>query len=309
MKLKEIKFNVMYIPPIAAAIIIFISIIFFSTSIALVGNLILFAVLVGTLPYVLLSYLEYQQLKAVEEQFPVFLSDLAEMMKSGMTLPPALKQIGRTDYGKLSPQIERINNQMSWGIPAQEALQNFSERMKKSGIIRRVVGIIIESYNSGGDIARTMESTAEDMIVLRELERERQSLFSQHVVVMYAVYIIFIAIIIGLSKTLIPIIETNAGVQGLFSFQDPCSSCQLNPGLYCISCTVFNGVGTLFNIKGTGSYYNSVFLAMVVIQGIFTGLVVGQIGEGKLIAGVKHSLIMTSAGFAILMILFQSGFL
>ena len=48
---------------------------------------------------------------------------------------------------------------------------------------------------------------------------------------------------------------------------------------------------------------------MVVIQGIFTGLVVGQIGEGKLIAGVKHSLIMTSAGFAILMILFQSGFL
>jgi len=46
---------------------------------------------------------------------------------------------------------------------------------------------------------------------------------------------------------------------------------------------------------------------MVVIQGIFTGLVAGQIGEGRIIAGFKHSAIMTISGFAVLMILFQTG--
>ena len=46
---------------------------------------------------------------------------------------------------------------------------------------------------------------------------------------------------------------------------------------------------------------------MVVIQGIFAGLVAGQIGENSIVAGLKHSLIMTLSGFSILLILFQSG--
>jgi len=53
---------------------------------------------------------------------------------------------------------------------------------------------------------------------------------------------------------------------------------------------------------GGGCYYNALFILMAVIQGILTGLVAGQIGEGSVIAGVKHSIIMTSAGFSALLI-------
>ncbi|MBR9682467.1 MAG: hypothetical protein GOV02_02225, partial [Candidatus Aenigmarchaeota archaeon] len=52
---------------------------------------------------------------------------------------------------------------------------------------------------------------------------------------------------------------------------------------------------------------NALFISMIVVQGIFTGLVAGQIGEGSAIAGVKHSVIMTASGFAILLLLLQSG--
>ena len=58
---------------------------------------------------------------------------------------------------------------------------------------------------------------------------------------------------------------------------------------------------------GATCYYNALFLIMVVVQGIFTGLVAGQIGENSIVAGFKHSLIMTFSGFGILMILFQTG--
>ena len=54
-------------------------------------------------------------------------------------------------------------------------------------------------------------------------------------------------------------------------------------------------------------YYNALFISMIIIQGIFTGLVAGQIGEGSAVAGLKHSVIMTCSGFAILMLLLQSG--
>ena len=43
-------------------------------------------------------------------------------------------------------------------------------------------------------------------------------------------------------------------------------------------------------------------MLMAIIEGIFTGLVAGQIGEGSVTAGVKHSIIMTAAGFSILLI-------
>jgi flagellar protein FlaJ len=55
-------------------------------------------------------------------------------------------------------------------------------------------------------------------------------------------------------------------------------------------------------------YYRALFLLMAIVQGIFSGLVAGQIGEGSVTAGIKHSLIMTFSGFAIFMLLLQIGF-
>ena len=46
---------------------------------------------------------------------------------------------------------------------------------------------------------------------------------------------------------------------------------------------------------------------MVLVQGIFSGLVSGQIGEDSVVAGFKHSVIMTTAGFAILILFFVYG--
>ena len=79
-----------------------------------------------------------------------------------MTLPEGLKQIAKTDYGKLTVEITNINNQISWGISFQEAMERFAKKFKKSPMIQRIVRIIIEAYSSGGDVARTMEATAEE---------------------------------------------------------------------------------------------------------------------------------------------------
>ncbi len=307
--IKEIKLK--QIPPIAAAIIIFIGTIVFWGNAALVGNVIILGVLVGTLPYILLSYLEYQQVRAIEEQLPAFLLDLSEAAKTGLSLPEALKTVGRTDYGKLSIELKKINDQISWGIPVQEALDKFSKRMYKSDMVRRVMRIINEAYNSGGDIVRTMESTAADIVAIREAEKDRKTITYQHVMVMYAIYFIFIGIVIGLSRTLIPMLQLNAqtsALGGILSFQDPCATCSLSSNFFCISCTTFLGTCQLFFLgSGTTCYYRALFLLMVIVQGIFSGLVAGQIGENSVLAGFKHSVIMTSVGFATLLILLQVG--
>jgi len=302
-----------YIPPIIAAGMVLVGVIIFYGNAAIMGNMIVLATVVGTVPYVILSYLEFQKIKAIEEEIPNFLLDLSESLKTGMSLPDGIRQGARTDYGKLTPEIKKISDQMSWGLPLQDAMENFSRRLRNSKMVGRVVRIVNEAYSSGGDVARTMEATATDMLSIREAERERSSMVKQHVISMYFIYFIFIGIIVGLSKTLVQMLNVNTGPTpfgGAFGFSDPCSTCSSNPTAYCIGCAVFGVVGLMFGL-GTGAiaYYNALFLVMIVIQGIFSGIVAGQIGEGSVTAGFKHSAIMTTSGFATLLILLRSGLL
>lgn len=303
--------DIKILPPIIAVIIVFVGVVFFYGNVALMGNFILLAILIGVVPYAILSYLDFQKIRVIEEQIPVFVLDLAETQKTGMSLAEGLKQISKTDYGRLSPEIKKINDQISWGIPLQEAMEMFARRNRGSKMVGRIVRIVNEAFSSGGDIARTMEATASDILSIREAEKEKSAMVKQHVVVMYAIYYIFIGIVIGLSKTLIPMLQLNMQTTtfgGIIGFQDPCSICSTSPGLYCISCSTFGLVSVMFGLgAGAIGYYNSLFLVMIVMQGIFSGLVAGQIGENSARAGVKHSIIMASSGFAILLLLLRSG--
>jgi len=303
--------NVKYIPVIIASVLVIIGIIIFSFDVGLGANFIVLAIIIGIVPFVFISYFEYQKIKSIEDQLPIFLLDLAEGQKVGLNLSEALKNASKTDYGKLTPEIKRVSDQLSWGIPIKDAMENFAKRLKKSKLITRVIRIINEAHISGGDIARTMEATASDITIIKEAEKERKAVTSQHVMVMYAIYYVFIGIVIGLSKTLIPLMEMNvetASLGGVLTFQDPCVICAENPNIACVNCAIFSVMCQMFNIPAGGScYYNGLFLLMTIIQGIFAGLVAGQIGEGSVIAGFKHSAIMTLSGFGILLSLLLTG--
>jgi flagellar protein FlaJ len=319
-KAKKGKFKVetKKIPLIAAAVIILVGLLFYN-NVGIMGNLIVLGIIIGIVPYALFSYFDYAKIKAIEDQLPIFLLDLAESQKVGLTLHESLKQASKTDYGKLSPEIKKVYNQLSWGMRVQDVFENFSIRMKKSRLIARVVRIINETYVSGGDIGRTMEATASDITAIKEAEKERRSVTAQHTFIMYAIYFIFIGIVIGLSQTLIPLLnmggetgETAAagGIGGIFQFQDPCVACEGSNNIYCINCPIFSVVCQMLDISAGGAcYYNALFVLMAVVQGIFSGLVAGQIGEGSVSAGVKHSIIMTIAGFGILFTLLKIGFM
>lgn len=302
------KIKIRHVPLILAGVLSVVGLAFY-TNISLMGNFILLAAIIGIIPYVLLTYFEFKRVKDIEDRLPTFLLDLSESQKIGLTLPEAIKQVSRTDYGKLTVEVKKMNDQLSWGIPVQDVISNFSERMKKSKIIGRVMRIINEAYSSGGDIARTMEATASDLTTIKEAEKERRSVTSQHMMVMYAIYYIFIGIVIGLSQTLIPMLKLNieAGqVGGILSFQDPCLACAGSSNIACINCYIFSDMCQMFSFGSGGAcYYNSLFMLMAVVQGIFTGLVAGQIGENSMIAGIKHSIIMTTSGFGILLIMFK----
>jgi len=226
---------------------------------------------IGSLPYLVKIYLRYVEVKSMEDVFPEFLRNISESKKSGITITQAITNSVKIDYGVFSKEVKKMAIQISWGIPLPNVLEKFSKRVKQSAFLKRSVAIILEAYKSGGDISQVMERVAESSRMIKDLEAERKSKFNQQLMVMYAIYLIFIVIILSLNKILIPMFALSSGGQDVGGVAISMGSIDPN-------------------------FYRTIFQHMILIQAVFAGLIAGQVGEGSIIAGIKHSGIMLAIG-------------
>jgi flagellar protein FlaJ len=272
------------------------------------GNLMLIAVFVIVVPIFLYKYSEYAWIKSVENQFPNLIRDLADSKRSGMSFNQSIKIATKANYGKLSPEVHTMHNKLSWGIPFLRVIDMFGDRVKKSKLIRESLNIIKESYEAGGDVSATLDAIASDMVMLKETEAERVSIVKQHVLIMYGVFFMFLGISIMIIYVMVPMIGTQPAVStgGFgFSFTNPCEGVGFFP------CNIFSLIGIMFEITpgSISEYYISIFFLVVVIQGFFTGLIAGQLGEDSVVAGSKHALIMVFAGVGVFLFVAKMGLL
>ncbi len=232
---------------------------------------IVFGLIIATFPYLIIDYINSRKIRALELQFPEFLRNLAESVKAGMTLPKAIENAAKTDFGELTPYIKKFHNLLSWGIPLPDAIKVFKKETKESSHIQRGLSIIMEAYYFGGNIAEIMASVADSTNQIINIEKDRTSIMSQQTTVMYIVQFVFIAILIGLFTVLIPLVTTEYGESGISGFL------------------------SRENLPSV-DYFRILFFLTIVIQSVANGVVAGETQEGRLSAGVKHSGIMLIIG-------------
>ena len=269
------------------------------------------AVVIFSVLYFTVKYLQFRTIREYEEQFPNFLRDLSQSLYAGLGLIEAIKSTAKSDYGKLNQEIEKINNQLSWNIPLEKVLDGFSKRASQSRQIQRSIAIVKQAQKSGGDMDDILNSLADNMEKIKDVEEERKTMMGQHVTMMYTIFFIFVAISISLIKFLIPMLEdtnreTNLGLGLGGGGSSPCSACEEGGGGgACDLCGLFFHVSESFGMSedtSGASYYKGLFFLMIVIEGIFSGLVAGQISSNSVIAGARHSIIMGTSGFFIFLI-------
>ncbi len=270
------------------------------------GNLVIMAVIINTFPYFLNRYLRYLWIKSAEEHFPNFIRDLADSVRSGMALPEAISVVSRSNYGKLTEEIVKMNNRLSWGTPFLRALEIMENRLRDSKIISEALKIIRESYESGGNIVSTLDSISNDILMLREAEAERLSMVKQQIMIMYGIFVIFLAISIIIINIMVPMMsfQPALGEESMgFIFKNPCEG-----GIF-FPCSLFAAINAVLGVPegGIAPYYIALFFTTVMMEGLFIGLIAGQIGENSITAGFKHSLIMMFAAFGVFLFLIKLG--
>ncbi len=234
-------------------------------------------VLVGVLPFVITLIAETRAAVEKEEMFLEFTRNLVESVKTGTPISKSIINLKGRAYGVLGPHIKKLANQISLGIPLGSALQTFAKDVNNKTVSRTII-LIGQAEKAGGDIGEILEAVAEAVSVSDKLKKERKAAISTLVIQGYIIFFVFMIIILIMQFQILPMVS---GIAELGS----------------IGGGTFSGVGGGEPI-GQDEISNS-FLYLLLIQGLFTGLTIGKLGEGGIKAGVKHSFALMLISFVV----------
>ena len=232
-------------------------------------SLLLLSFVLGGLPAYLMYLRENKRQKEVEVEFLEFIRALVESVKSGVPIPQSILNLRDRDFGALTNHVKKLAYQIEWGIPVKDGLNIFA-RDTDNKVIRRSVAIIIQAEESGGRMDDILGSVSDSVVSIERLKDERRSSTYSQIVQGYIVFFIFIGVMLMLEVKLMPMIQDmikglTGGVSGAGFFEAGEAA-----------------VGSELNFK-------RIFLSLIVIQGVFAGLLIGKFSEGKIKYGVKHS--------------------
>jgi flagellar protein FlaJ len=229
-------------------------------------DFVFFGLLAVISPIALLNYIDYRWRKAVDEHLPDLFRSIVQAQETGMTLPKALEEAAKRDYGPLTPELKKMTIQISWGASFEEALLAFGRRIG-TVLTQRTVPMIIEAGRSGGRVEKVFDPMGKFIQTTLLLEKERKTQTRPYIAIIYVALFVFLFTIVILFNTFF----TN--VEGVALFSMPTSS---------------------------PADLKRIFLHLTLVQGFFSGIVAGKMGEGSVSAGLKHSLIMMLLGFVAL---------
>ncbi len=228
-----------------------------------IDNFVFFSVVLAITPFAVLDYVDYSWRKNVDAQLPELFRSIVQAQETGMTLPQALEEAAKRNYGPLTGELRKMTVQISWGASFEEALQAFGKRVG-TVLALRTVPMIIEAGRSGGHVEKVFEPMGNFIQTTLLLEKERKTQTRPYIAIIYVALFVFLFTIAILFKTFF------TGVDGLSLFN--------------------TGASSAADLK-------AIFLHLSLMQGFFGGLVAGKMGEGTISAGLKHSVVMMLMGY------------
>jgi flagellar protein FlaJ len=246
-------------------------------------NIVILAFLLIIMPPGFFNFYDTRRISKLEAEFPAMIRDISLSVKSGMTLKGAMSMAAGGQYGALTKAIKQMDNAISWGVSFDDALLYFARKYPTT-LIRRTVFTLLEASRMGGQLGEILEGVATDVEETKALEKRRNSETKPYLMVCYISYFVFLAVIMIMSYVFLPMMkEASEATSGA---------------------ALPSGMGKFAVSDADMAKYNILFFHALVIQGFFAGIVTGKMAEGKVVAGLKHSvffIIVAVIAYALLM--------
>jgi len=240
-------------------------------SVSTVG--VIFGILISIVPLTLLQVKEVQRKDSIDRNLPLFLLALSSAVQSGANLIRAIEQTADRNMGALTPELKNLRANISWGLPMEDAFENFAERTGTK-MSKRVVVLLEMALKIGGDIRSNLEMIQKHVTELQNIEKERKSSLAPYTYTIYISFAVFLGISVILSSQFFSEFEV---VQEMILD---------TPG-------AAEGGGTFSSIASLDlEALNTILFNMAIIEAVFGGLAAGKIGGGSYVGGIKHIVVM-----------------
>ncbi len=215
---------------------------------------------------------EKGRIRKIDAEFPNMLRDIALSRKSGLTIQAAVSLTAKGEYGALTESLRWMDRLLSWGMPFAEVLKRFAERYP-TPLIKRSIFIIIEADRIGGNIGPILETVANDAQEYQALMKKRTSETMPYVAIGYLSFFIFMAVILVLYIQFLPMMEQ-------------VEKESVMPGAATVS-------------EADVAIFRMIFFHALIVQGFCSGIVVGKMSEGRVVAGLIHSTILVIIAYLV----------
>jgi flagellar protein FlaJ len=229
---------------------------------------VIISVLILLVPFLLFYEKQRRHIKAIEDSIPVFLRRMAAINDVGMPLSDAIKSITKINLGVFSTEVKLMYKDIAWSNNVLGALTKFERRIRTISI-SRIITLITKASESTGNIKETLRVAANEATLADKLKKQKFTVLFSYLIVVYISFAVFLLVLYVFATLFLPKI----------------------PGVSSIE-----GSGMLM-INARKVEYTLLFMHASVIQGFFSGIIVGQMMGESVYDGLKHSVIMMTIAY------------
>ena len=210
--------------------------------------------------------------REIMDKLPDFLRDIANSSASGMTIYDSIRSASEGDYGLLTPELKMTAAQLSWGIPVEEALTNFAERIKTNEV-KRLAITINKALEIGGNTSSVFNAAAKELDQIRTVEHQRRTEMSMYSIVIFISFFVFLAVILIINGTIF---------QSIYALQGQMAG---------------KSIGNMRIANIDPREVKDMFFTFVFVQSLGGGLLGGFMMEGRISAGIRQAVIHVLISF------------
>ena len=242
-------------------------------------DFLVFGVLLAIGPVGFYSHLKAKKKKDIEDQLPDFLREISSSTASGMTVFDAINSVSKGEHGRLTPELQRMSSQLSWGISVKDALDNFAKKVNTNSVKRMVI-TINKALEIGGNTSAVFDAAAREMDQAKRVEQQRKAEMSMYSIVIFISFFVFLAVILIIDKTIF---------QAIFELQDEMAG---------------QAIGNMRIADIDHVLLKNMFFSFIMVQSIGGGLLGGFMTDGNLSSGVRYGFILVLVSFFIFKFMF-----
>jgi pilus assembly protein TadC len=206
----------------------------------------------------------------IDRSLPRVLEAISEGLQAGMTLIESIDEVSKQDYGWTSKELGVMVAQLSWGVPIENALNNFAQRVGTE-MTKKTTALLTAAIRLGGDLKALFRSTAEFLHKMHEAKDERNEQLRPYLSIIYVTLVVFVVTMFMLYNSL----------AGLFELQS-----------------------NVLQIRMTQEELKILLFDLAILEAIFGGLIASKLSTGTIYPGLKHSIIMLLINTACFVTLF-----